>query len=125
MKTYLHQNYIKASNLIYLCAFLGLINVFLLRETYTSTLKIATLIFTFAFIVGLGLLIRQGFEWIKYLLLFIMIFGLIGIPTWIKNLSEIPILGIINITQIILQFWALILVFKVPKKESINEKPNA
>jgi hypothetical protein len=54
-----------------------------------------------------------------------MIFGLIGIPTWIKNLSEMPILGIINILQIILQFWALILVFKVPKKENINEKPNA
>jgi hypothetical protein len=125
MKTYLHQNYIKASNLIYLCALLGIINVFLLRETYTSTLKIATLIFTFAFIVGLGVLIRQGFEWIKYLLLFIMIFGLIGIPTWIKNLSEMPILGIINILQIVLQFWALILVFKVPKKENINKKPNA
>ena len=117
----LHQNYIKASNLTFVSALLGIINVVLLKGVLTNTISIVTTIFTFLFIIGLGFLIRQGFEWIKYLLLFMMVFGLIGIPTWIKNLQEIPIVGLTNLIQIILQFWDLILVFKIPKKDNLND----
>lgn len=124
IKTDLHQNYIKSSNLTFISGLLGVINVFLLRESLTSTISIITTIIAIALVIGIGLLIRQGFGWIKYLLLFMMIFGLIGVPTMIKNFGEMPILGIINIAQIMLQFWAMILLFKVPKKENLNEINN-
>ena len=113
----IHQNYIKASNLTFLSGLMGIVNIFFLPEILASTIGIVTIIVTFAFVIGLGFLIRQGFDWVKYLLLFLMIFGLIGIQTIIKNLSENPIVGIINIIQTILQFWALILVFKISKTD--------
>jgi len=113
----IHQNFIKSSNLIFITAGLGLINFFFSPEFLSNGFNITIAIFTFAFIVVIGFLVRQGYNWVKIFLLVLTILGLIGISFTLKNLTEKPIVGIINITQTILQIWAVILLFKIKLDE--------
>ena len=119
-----HENFIKSSNLIFISAALGLINLFLTKGELGSTKLIVSAILTLLFVGGLGYIVRQGFEWIKYLLLVLMIFGLIGIVgIIIMNLEKQPLTTTVNIIQTILQTWATVLLFIIPKKsvEDISE----
>lgn len=113
-----HQNYIESSNFMLLSMGLGILNFFFLPNTFLSGFVITTGIFTLIFLAGLAILIRRGSSWIKYLLLVLMIIGLVGIPTIIKNLEQYPAVGAINIIQTALQFWALVLLFKVPNEKA-------
>lgn len=102
---------------MFISAGLGIINICLTPEIFVSPRVMITGFVTLAFLCGLAFAIRHGFYWIKYLLLAIMLFGLIGIPFMIKNLGENFAMGIINIIQTVFQVWALILLFKIPKEE--------
>ena len=115
MEKQIHPNYIKSSNLIFGTVGLGLINFFFARELLNTAQNIATAILTLVIIVGLGYLVRQGKDWVKYVLLVFMVFGLISIPFIINNIVQMPIVGLINIAQTIMQLWATVLLFKVPK----------
>jgi membrane-bound ClpP family serine protease len=115
MEKKVHENFIKSSNLIFITFGLGLINLFMTRsELVTGTHK-AIAITTMLFILGLGYLVRQGFNWIKYLLLVLTIIGLISIPVTMMNLGQRPIIGLINVVQTVLQVWAMVILFKIPK----------
>ena len=119
-----HENFIKSSNLIFISAALGLINLFLTKGELGSTKLIVSAILTLLFVGGLGYIVRQGYAWIKYLLLVLMIFGLIGIVgILIMNLEKQPLITTVNIIQTILQTWATVLLFIIPKKtvEDISE----
>ena len=119
-----HENFIKSSNLIFISAALGLINLFLTKGELGSTKLIVSAILTLLFVGGLGYIVRQGYAWIKYLLLVLMIFGLIGIVgILIMNLEKQPLITTVNIIQTILQTWATVLLFIIPKKtvENISE----
>jgi hypothetical protein len=119
-----HENFIKSSNLIYISAALGLVNLFLTKGDIVSTRLISSAILTLLFVGGLGYIVRQGYAWIKYLLLVLMIFGLIGIVGLIiTNLEKQPLITTVNIIQTILQTWATVLLFIIPKKkvEDISE----
>jgi len=119
-----HENFIKSSNLIFISAALGLINLFLTKGELGSTKLIVSAILTLLFVGGLGYIVRQGYAWIKYLLLVLMIFGLIGIVGLIiTNLEKQPLITTVNIIQTILQTWATVLLFIIPKKtvEDISE----
>ena len=119
-----HENFIKSSNLIYISAALGLVNLFLTKGDIVSTRLISSAILTLLFVGGLGYIVRQGYAWIKYLLLVLMIFGLIGIVGLIiTNLEKQPLITTVNIIQTILQTWATVLLFIIPKKtvENISE----
>ena len=119
-----HENFIKSSNLIFISAALGLINLFVTKSELGSTKLIASAILTLLFVGGLGYIVRQGYAWIKYLLLVLMIFGLIGIVGLIiTNLEKRPLITTVNIIQTILQIWATVLLFIIPKKtvEDISE----
>ena len=80
----------------------------------------AELFVTAAFILGLGFLVRQGYDWVKYLLLVLTIIGLLGMLMIISSLVQNPIGGLISIIQTVLQGWSMILLFKIPKVT--NEK---
>jgi len=119
-----HENFIKSSNLIFISAALGLINLFLTKGELGSTKLIVSAILTLLFVGGLGYIVRQGYAWIKYLLLVLMIFGLIGIVGLIiTNLEKQPLITTVNIIQTILQTWATVLLFIIPRKtvEDISE----
>ena len=120
----IHPNYLKSSNCIFISVALGVISMFLTPGILTSTSAIFGALFTLAFVTGLGLLVRKGIDWMKYVLLILMITGLLTIPYMIQNILLSPITGIINIIQTILQIIALILLFTIPKvdnKEWINK----
>ena len=111
----IHPNHKKAANVIYLSAALGIINAILSPETFNNSFGIIVAIFTLGIIIGIGYLVSKGNDWIKYVLLVLMIFGLIGIPFIIMNIVNNPIVGIINIIQTALQIYAMVLLFKIPK----------
>ncbi|ASK30257.1 hypothetical protein CEY12_09075 [Chryseobacterium sp. T16E-39] len=111
----IHANHIKAANLIYLSGALGVANVIWNYETINSGLAIFIAIITISFIFGIGYLAGKGTEWIKYLLMILLILGVVGFPSILITLKIDPVLGIINIIQTILQIWAAVLLFKVPK----------
>lgn len=75
----------------------------------------------FIFLVILGYFVRKGRE-LKVLLLVLFSIGLLGsIRTLIFNLTNFPLNGILSLSQIILQFWAVIFLFMIPKEfESIK-----
>jgi hypothetical protein len=114
MDSHLHSNYIKSSNLIFITAGLGVINLFFSNDLLINGQNIATVIITPLFVAGIGFLVRQGKQWVKYLLLVLTVLGLLGMLLIINSLFERTISGIINITQTIMQVWATILLFKIP-----------
>lgn len=122
MDKQIHPNYIKSSNLFHTTAGLGLINSFFASELLNTGQNNATAILTLLIISGIGFLIPQGKNWVKYLLLVFILLGLTGVPFMINNIIQRPIVGAINILQLIMQVWAMVLLFKIPKEaESQNE----
>ena len=124
MKKEIHPNYNKSSNLAFISAGLGILNLSLSPEIFSTGLAIFTAFFTLAFVFGLAVLIRLGLSWIKYLLLVLFLIGLIGIPFMIKNFETNPIVGTINIAQTILQICSIILLFKIPKTDAVDINGN-
>jgi hypothetical protein len=116
MEKPIHANYIKSSNLIFGTVGLGILNFFFSTELLKTGQNIATAIVTLAIITGIGFLVRQGKNWVKYLLLVLTVFGLIGMPFIINNITQRPVVGLVNIAQTIMQLWAIVLLFNVPKK---------
>ena len=113
----IHPNHKKSADLIYLSGALGIGNLIWTYETLDNGMKIFIALISLAFVFGIGYLVSKGTEWIKYVLLVILILGLLGFPIVIANLKNEPVVGIINIVQTILQIWALVLLFKIPKLE--------
>ena len=113
----IHPNYKKAADLIYLSGALGIGNVIWMYDTLDNGLKIFTALISVGFVFGIGYLISKGTGWIKFLLAVILFLGIVGIPFVIQDLENNTVVGIINILQTVLQIWALILLFKIPKKE--------
>jgi uncharacterized membrane protein len=118
MKNQIHQNYIKSSNLAFISAALGIINIFLSPDVFNGPGNIMIGIFSILFVVVIGILIRQGYDWVKFVLLVLLLFGLLGIKIVIEALAENPLVGFINIIQTILQIWSVVLLFQIPKNDN-------
>jgi len=114
----LHPNFIKASNLMFVSAIFGIVNLFLIPNTFASAKNTTIAVTTLLILAIISYIVRLGKNWMKYLLLVLMILGLLGMP-FITILRSNLLLGLINIIQTVLQFWALILLFKVPKQDPI------
>ena len=108
-----HPNYIKSSNIILSTIVIACIILLLKSTSFTIARTIGAMVSTFIIIGTLAYLVRKGYIWVKYLLLAFSIIG--TLPALFLALSENTIVGILNITQIILQTWAVVLLFKVPK----------
>ena len=111
----IHPDHKKSADLIYLSGALGIGNLIWSYDTLDSGIKIFIALISVAFIFGIGYLVSKGTEWIKYFLLVILILGLLSFPLIIADLKSEPVIGTINIFQTILQIWALVLLFKIPK----------
>ena len=105
------RNILIASNLTLISAALGVIN-FLILGSFTSFAYDFTAFFAIAFIALLAFLIRQGYKWVKWLL---VILFLTGLPFLVPQLPIIFkqsfLAGMINILQSILQLASIILLF--------------
>ncbi|WP_419870188.1 energy-coupling factor transporter transmembrane component T family protein [Chryseobacterium sp. CT-SW4] len=124
----IHPYYSKAAHLIYLSGAMGIAIMILDFEKFNSGFALFIAIVVLGVIFGLGYLISKGTEWSKYILLFLLISGVFGIPVILSELRYNTISGIINITQTGLQLWATILLFQIPQTPSskdpfLNEMP--
>lgn len=101
-----------AAKLMYLTGVIGILNLVMMRNSplYGSSPTVG--IISVAFIFGIGVLISKGFEWMKYILLIIMLLGLLAFPFILYNIMSAPVIGIANVVQTILQIYALVLLFK-------------
>ena len=115
-----HPNYIKSSNLMFLSTAIALISYLLLPDYFTSTKIIIGTSIGLLVCVGLAFLVRQGIDWVKYLLLVLFVLGCIGLPFILLRIIENPISGSISIVQTIIQLWAVVLLFKVPPVPKSN-----
>ncbi len=115
----IHSNHKKSAELIYLSGALGIGNLIWKYDSLDSGIKIFIAIISVASVFGIGYLVSKGIEWIKYVLLVILILGLFGFPFMIANLKNDIVVGIINILQTVLQIWALVLLFKMSKTEKL------
>ncbi|VEH22048.1 Uncharacterised protein [Chryseobacterium nakagawai] len=115
----IHPNHIKASNLIYLSGAIGIAGLIWTSEQLNSGLAIFISIAVIAFVFGTGYMIGKGNAVAKYLFIFLFVIGILGIPVIITHLSTEPILGIINIFQLIFQTWAVVLLLKIPKNKKV------
>ncbi len=109
----IHQNHKKAANLIYFSAALGVVNTLLSPNIFNNGSELMVVIITLGMIVGAGYLISKGNDWVKY---FLLISALIGLPFIFSNIVNHTVIDIINIVQTVVQIYAIVLLFKIPKK---------
>lgn len=113
----IHKNHKKAANLIYISVAIGIINLFFLPEYLYSFLAAFIGIIVMVIICGIGYMISKGSNGAKYIYLCLLILGLFNLPTTISILSLNPIIASVNIIQMILQIWAMVLLFQIPKSK--------
>lgn len=114
-KIIIHENHKKAANLIYISATLGIVNMILFPDLPFSFFSIFVAIIILGFMFGIGYMISKGSNGAKYILLVCMIFGIIYIPFILLTITRTPVVGIINIVQTVLQVWAIVLLYQIPK----------
>ncbi|HEX8017626.1 MAG TPA: hypothetical protein VF465_20535 [Flavobacterium sp.] len=107
----LHPNEIKSSNLILISAGLGFLYMFLSPKVFTSFSTILTGIITIVIIIAIGIGIRNGIQWIKYVMATLVVLGFSSFPIIVQIINSNLIAGIVNITQSVLQIIAVILLF--------------
>lgn len=113
-ETIIHPNHTKAAQLIYISAALGIINMILSPDILSNFFGIVIAFLVLAIIVAMGYLVSKGYDWMKYVLLIFMVFGLISLPIMLINITQNPIILVANVIQTILQIYALVLLFKIP-----------
>lgn len=120
-----HSNFIKASYLIFVMLLLGLIKYFYDPYIFANLKDILIAVFNIVFFLGLGLLLRQGFDWLKYVLLVLTVLGLINIQSRVGYVIHKPnLITIIVIIQRVILLIATILLFLVPKSVKYNTMKN-
>jgi hypothetical protein len=119
MEKHISANYIKASNLIFLTAGLVLVSLFILSDDYPFGMNIYAVLIDVFFFGGMGILVRRGVKWIKYVLLLLIIIILFGVPSTIKSNTLFAIL--ILFIQTFTQIWAVILLFKKNKTDMVED----
>lgn len=120
MKDYLHPNYNKAARLLFLSG-----GIFILNALFTSditsvyshessvVLLASVVIFAFAWYV------RRGHGWLKYVLLALILVGLFSIQSTVDEVKQNPVGGIVDIATSIMEIWAVVLLFMIPKRISV------
>lgn len=113
---HVHPNYIKASNLIFATIALGVISYLLFGDAGEDRTDIAAKALSLLLAVSLAMLVRLGYKWVKYLLLGLIVSGLMMIGWLAPLVLQRPLAGwVILALQIVLQAWALVLLFRVKR----------
>ncbi len=118
MENTLRSNFIKASNLLFIT--LGLVIIsFVITKMFISSEsnKLSLVLINLIVISSIGLVVRQGRSWVKYLPLTLLALYLIEASTFLIVSEVYHIVQIIFIAQILLVAWATILLFVNIKKQ--------
>lgn len=107
----------KSSNLLFVTVILVLIGVFLGKVVLSADKNsIYIEMMNIILIGGLGLLVRQGYKWVKYLPLTLSILYLIEAAAVVLNSPTIQISQVLFFAQIVLVIWSTVLLFRIPKE---------
>lgn len=109
------------SYLIYAIGAIGLLKYFSYPAPITLS-DIALIIFNLFFFVGLGILVRQGYTWTKYIILTLTILSLLNLSSLINSITNsINLANLTFLAQRLLLIITCILLFKsVTKTEDQN-----
>lgn len=99
-----------SSYLLIFSAFLGVLNVILSPDLNAIAEYLISLI-VFCIIIVFAVLVYKKVNWIKYVLLVLVVLGIFNIPYIINDLKYYPINGTINIIQSLVQIYAVIILF--------------
>jgi len=95
---------------------LATVNFLLLPNIDKLSINIFFVVFACLIFSGVGFLIRNGHIWVKYLLSVLILTEVCtGFPGMFLIMTITKISMIINILQLFLQIYALILLVKIPK----------
>ncbi|RDI13236.1 hypothetical protein DEU42_103146 [Flavobacterium sp. AG291] len=102
----------KSSNLIFLSALLGFVNLLLSPDIRSNDSLLLISVISLAIVIVIGVLVRIGVQWIKYFMLVSIILALFNLPFIKQDFQLSPINGTISLIVSAFQVWALILLFK-------------
>lgn len=112
---HIHQNHIKAGNLVYLSGAIG-IGIFIWKfDQLPNPMYNIIPFLALVVILIMGYLMKRGVDWLRFILLGFVIIGTLGMPIVLMNILNDPILAFANAVQGILQIWALVLMYKIPE----------
>jgi hypothetical protein len=111
-----NSNFVIASYLIFIMTGLGVIKYFYYPKSMLDLETISIAIFNLVFFSGLGVLVRQGYNWIKYLILVFAIVGLLNIYQVMIIFPDRPtVIGFTMIAQRFILVAATIMIFNKNK----------
>ncbi|MDR2236421.1 MAG: hypothetical protein LBE92_09870 [Chryseobacterium sp.] len=112
--TDIHPDYKKVANIFYLCGALGIASMIWTYEQFNTPLGwfIGTAVIAFTF--ALGYFAGKGNQLVRYFIIISFALGCFGLPFIPITLKTDPVLGVLNIIQILLQIWAIIVLLRIP-----------
>lgn len=120
MNNYLHPNYNKAARFLFLSGGISILNALFtsdITSVYSHESSVVMLasavIFVFAWYA------RRGNSWLKYVLLALILVGLFSIQSTVDEVKQNPVGGVVDIATGIMQVWAVVLLFLIPKRTSV------
>ena|ERR1700722_12007008 len=116
------EKYVRASNLILMVALLKAVNIVILNIIPNKPI---TLIVGLAIpiVLILALLMRTGFNWMRFLIIPFLVYSWIGVPTIITDTFGInPLAGILVVVQLIIPLMILEVLFNTQKLGFHNDR---
>lgn len=117
----MNKQYKIASKLYFASAAIGAINALLSYEIYTLNDWIISFM-SVLLVVGIGILVSKGYEWVKYVLLLLILISLDGFQFILQDLKEYPVNGILSLLLSFLQIIATVILFIKKPFTSNNEQ---
>lgn len=120
MKDYLHPNYNKAARLLFLSGGISILNALFTSDiTSVYSHESSVVMLASAVIFAFAWYVRRGHGWLKYVLLALILVGLFFIQATVDEVKQNPVGGIVDIATSIMQVWAVVLLFMIPKRVSV------
>ena len=115
----MHKKYRISSNLIFLTLVLAILYPFLPGIEQMAGMEIFR-IGSLVLVLGLGILVRLGFVWAKYLLLILVVGQVLGLPDTLVEIGYNPIGGFVSLASTVLLIASVVILF-VPTRKSRQE----
>lgn len=108
------ERYKQASNLIFISLLVAIVGVVVRLNHYGDITFLYIVLSTWIFTALTGFLIRKGYSWARYMLLFLA-FADLSMASYIIDLLKTDLIkGVIILIPAMLQVWATVLVLTKP-----------
>lgn len=114
---FIHPHHVAAGNIIFFSAILGFANLILNFDIVTFNSNMWLDVMGLLLFMLMGYYAQRGSETIKYFFLLLFILASMGVIDLILKGQMNLLFNTICLVQCILQIWAVILLFRVPKRQ--------